>query len=203
MTADAQSQLPSSAAIGPPYGVPSQARVVGRLRTLTNSHIRSLVSARRRRHPAISLDAMTGTATVRRLPRSHVVRSAYGLTSFVGLLAFDGTLLEANQSATTPLELSACDALDRPFWEAGWWSWSPIVQQRLREAVARVGAGEVMRYAETALVRRNQLITVDLAWAPQVRADVVTGLICSVIDLTGRREQDSRPLEARAFAPDS
>jgi two-component system CheB/CheR fusion protein len=120
-----------------------------------------------------------------RLPHSHAVRSAYGLTSFLGLLSFDGTLLEANESASTPPEFSSDAALGLPFWEAAWWSWSPIVQQRLRETIARVASGRVLRYNETALIRRNQLITVDLACAPVLKAGRARALICSVIDLSG------------------
>jgi PAS domain-containing protein len=172
-----------------------------RLRALTSTHLRSLQTTRRRRYPARSINAGAAMALEVRLPRSHVVRTARGLTSFVGLLALDGTLLEINQSAATPPELSASDALGRPFWTSSWWSWSPVVQQRVRDTVARVGAAEVVRYAETALVRRNQLITLDLAWAPLVKADVVTALICSAIDITGDREPDSRTRIAEALAP--
>jgi PAS domain-containing protein len=119
---------------------------------------------------------------------SHAVRSASGLTSFLGLLSVDGTLLESNQSASTPLDFSAQDALGRPFWEAIWWSWSPIVQQRLRSTVREVATGRVFRYHETALVRRNQLITVDLACAPIRGGGRATALICSVVDLSGSRQ---------------
>jgi len=119
--------------------------------------------------------------------RSHTVLSAYGLNSFVGLLSLDGTLQDSNLSASPAPELSGCDALGHPFWDAAWWDWSPLVQQRLRTAVIRVAAGRVIRYNDTALVRRNQLITVDLAWAPVVRRGSVTALICSVIDITGDR----------------
>ena len=121
-----------------------------------------------------------------RLPRSDVVRSACGLPSFLGLLSLDGTLLEFNHTATTPPERDLQHAVDRPFWDATWWSWSPLVQHRLRTAVAHVAGGGVLRYPETALVRHNQLITMELAWAPLASAGVVTGVICSAVEITGR-----------------
>jgi len=117
-------------------------------------------------------------------PLSWVVRTARGLTGFLGLLAPDGTLLEANQTASTPLERDLQDTLDHPFWDAAWWAWSPVVQQRLRNAVAEVAAGASLRYPETALVGRNLLVTVDLAWAPLIRSGTVTALICSAVDVT-------------------
>jgi PAS domain-containing protein len=198
MTAHVQNPMPSSSATGQVRDPLPKERVVERLRVLTNSHLRSLTT---RRQPTITLDARPGTAGAVRLPRSHVVRSACGLTSFVGLLAVDGTLLEANQTTATPPELSACEVLGRPFWESRWWSWSPTVQLRMQDAVARVGVGEVMRFPETALVRKNQLITLDLAWAPLVRDGVVTALICSAIDLTSRRGAGSRPIGAETLPP--
>lgn len=122
--------------------------------------------------------------SVARLPLSHAVRSAHGLTSFLGLLTLDGILLEANRSASTPPELDAHDSLGRPFWEVAWWIWSPIVQHRLRATVAHAATGQAVRYNETALVRRNQLITVDVALVPCIKAGRSTALICSVIDLS-------------------
>lgn len=53
----------------------------------------------------------------------------------MGLLSLDGILLEANRMALAAADPDADDALGRPFWEATWWSWSPAVQQRLRDAV--------------------------------------------------------------------
>ena len=129
------------------------------------------------------------------LPHSHAVRSACGLTSFLGLLSVDGVLLEANHSASTPPEFSLHDALGRPFWEAAWWSWSPSVQELLRGAVARAGIGRVMRYPETALVRRNQLITVDLVWLPIIRATesrLVPGTARRSMSLARRRRHSRR-----------
>lgn len=147
-----------------------------------------------RTRPAVQLPPVRQVPqTAPQLPSSHAVRSARGLTSFLGLLSVDGVLLEANQPVSSPPELSGHAMLGQPFWEAAWWNWSPSVQERLRGSVARVATGGVIRYNETALVRRNQLITVDLAWVPAVRAGRVTALICSVVDLSGARE--TRPAD--------
>lgn len=137
--------------------------------------------------PSPSAGAQIADGPTVRTHRSHIVLSAYGLNSFVGLLSLDGTLEDSNLSASPAPELSGCDAMGHPFWDAAWWAWSTVVQQRLRAAVIRVGAGRVVRYSDTALVRRNQLITVDLALAPVNRLGAVTALICSVIDVTEHR----------------
>jgi hypothetical protein len=122
------------------------------------------------------------THSVARVPQSHAVRSARGLASFLGLLSLDGTLLEANHSAAIPPEFDVHDSLGQPFWEAGWWLWSPIVQHRIRESVAQVAARRTVRYDEPALVRHNQLITMDLAMAPRVAAGRSTAVIGPGVD---------------------
>jgi hypothetical protein len=146
--------------------------------------------------PGPGADLPAGVLATVRLPRSHAVRSARGLASFVGLLSIEGALLEANDTALIRADLSACDAIGLPFWDAAWWSWSPTVQDRVRAALALVVAGATVRYDETALVRRNQLITVDLAWAPLARAGAVTAVVCSAIDLGGRRAAGARDVES-------
>ena len=73
-----------------------------------------------------------------------------------------------------------------------------MVQQRLRAALAYVVAGRALRYDETALIPRNQLITMDLAWAPLVSPGTVTAVICSAVETAGKLPADS--LLARAAA---
>jgi hypothetical protein len=139
--------------------------------------------------------------TVRR-PLSHVIHTARGRTGFLGLLALDGTLLEADETTSPPPERNLHDTLDLPFWDASWWSWSPVVQQRLRDSVALVAAGRALRYHETALVGRTRLITVDLAWAPLVRSGAVTALRCSAVDVTaGRPVVEPLPVEPLPVEP--
>jgi len=142
---------------------------------------------------AVVAGAAAGHAPAPRSPRSDVIRSACGLPSFLGLLSLDGILLEFNHTATTRPEHDLHHAVDLPFWDATWWSWSPLVQQRLRAAVAQVVAGRVLRYSETARVRGNQLITMDLAWAPLVSSGIVAGVICSAIEITGREPAAPAP----------
>jgi hypothetical protein len=168
------------------------ARVLELLRTLTDGRRRTFRPVRPFRappapaNPAAGLPAAVGFAPTGRAPRSDVVRSACGLPSFLGLLSLDGTLLEFNHTAATPPERDLQHAVDRPFWEATWWSWSPLVQQRLRAAVAQVVGGRTLRYPETALVRRTQLITMDLAWAPLISSGTVAGVLCSATEIIGR-----------------
>ena len=100
---------------------------------------------------------------------------------FTGVLRLDGSLDRSNQEQPASGELGPHGALGRPFWEATWWSWSPVVQQRLREAVALAAGGEVIRRHEVARIEGNRLVTVDFALIPRINGGAVTTLICSVI----------------------
>jgi PAS domain S-box-containing protein len=64
---------------------------------------------------------------------------------FAGVMALDGTLLEANR-----LSLEACgytreQVVGKKFWECPWWSPSPVLARTIREASARAAAGESFR----------------------------------------------------------
>ncbi len=127
--------------------------------------------------------------TSRRRPsrRSHAVNSAAGLGSFVGLLTVSGTLVEANRTTHQTGFLRGSKATGFPFWESSWWSWSSIVQARLKDAIDLAAAGEVVRYDETLLSEEGHLLTVDLAMVPLLRKGTVTAVIVSISDLAGTR----------------
>ena len=64
--------------------------------------------------------------------------------------------------------VTPADVLDRPFWDAWWWSYDPAVQQRLRESVARAADGHTCRYDVQVRVADGSLITIDFQLAPLV-----------------------------------
>ena len=60
---------------------------------------------------------------------------------FAGIMALDGTVIDANQ-----LSLQACgyrseDVLGHPFWETGWWRHSEEMQAKIREATMMAAQG--------------------------------------------------------------
>lgn len=85
---------------------------------------------------------------------------------FTWLLAADGAVLEANQTALEFAGLQAGDVTGRLFWETGWWSVSPETQQGLREAIARAKAGETVRYEVDVLGKGVLALTVDFSLLP-------------------------------------
>jgi PAS domain S-box-containing protein len=75
------------------------------------------------------------------------LRAIYdGTYEYIGVLAPDGTLLDANRAS---LEFAAGTARDdvvgRPFWETVWFAHTPGAPENLREAIARAATGEMFR----------------------------------------------------------
>lgn len=75
-----------------------------------------------------------------------------GTFEYIGLLAPDGTLLEANRSSLEFAGNTREDVVGRPFWEIPWFQFTPGAPAQVREGVRRAAAGESVRY-ET-LIRR-------------------------------------------------
>jgi PAS domain S-box-containing protein len=82
------------------------------------------------------------------------------------LLATDGAVLEANQTALDFAGVKAGDVSGRLFWETGWWSVSPETQQGLREAIDRAKAGETVHYEVGAIGKGDEALTLDFSLKP-------------------------------------
>lgn len=85
---------------------------------------------------------------------------------FTGLLTPSGILLEANQTALSFGGLKLEDVIDRPFWQAHWWTISPQTQAELKQAIARAAKGEFIRYEVDVLGANNQVATIDFSLRP-------------------------------------
>jgi PAS domain S-box-containing protein len=75
------------------------------------------------------------------------LRAIYdGTYAYIGVLAPDGTLLEANRAS---LEFAPGttreDVIARPFWETVWFAHTQGAPEKLREAITRAAAGETFR----------------------------------------------------------
>lgn len=65
--------------------------------------------------------------------------------NLMGLLAPDGTILEANQTALNYAGVSHADAMGCSFWGMPWCHDMPESQAMLRTAIAQAAGGEVVR----------------------------------------------------------
>ena len=85
---------------------------------------------------------------------------------FISLLAPDGTVLEANETALGFVGASAAAVAGQPFWEAAWWPADAAGRARLRDAVAGAAAGAFIRYEVTVQGTERAAATIDFSLKP-------------------------------------
>ncbi|MDZ8189845.1 MAG: PAS domain S-box protein [Nostoc sp. ChiSLP02] len=110
---------------------------------------------------------------------------------FTGLLTPDGILLEANQTALSFGGLKLEDVINRPFWEAHWWTISPQTQQQLKQAIALAVKGEFVRYEVNVIGANNRVATIDFSLRPlRNETGEVVLLIPEGRDITERKQTE-------------
>jgi PAS domain S-box-containing protein len=85
---------------------------------------------------------------------------------FAGIMALDGTIIEANR-----LSLEACgytkeQVVGKPFWECPWWCHSAELMQQIKFAVAHAAAGQIYRAELPYLVANGSERMVSLLVLP-------------------------------------
>ena len=109
------------------------------------------------------------------------------LFAFVGVLAPDGTLLEANRAPLDALGVRLEDVRGLPFWDCPWWTHDAAAQARIREACLRAAAGATLRYDIAVRLAGGRRMTLDFQIAPLRDAKGgITHLIPSATDVTAR-----------------
>jgi len=125
------------------------------------------------------------------------------LFAFVGVMALDGTLLEANQAPIKAAGLVPSDVLGRKFWDCSWWNYSPDVQEGLKQAFRQALEGHIVRYDVPVRMAEDRLMWIDFQLAPLLdESGHMTHLVPSAMDITARREAERalRDSEARYAA---
>jgi PAS domain S-box-containing protein len=122
--------------------------------------------------------------------RARHVRSILDNTqAFIGLLATDGTLLEANISALSAAGAAREQVVGRKLWDDGWWANQPDEVARLKDAVRRAAQGEVVRYDMALNLGGIARMDVDFMLAPiWDAAGKITLLVPSGLDITERKK---------------
>jgi PAS domain S-box-containing protein len=114
-----------------------------------------------------------------------------GMFAFVGLFDLDGKLLEANEPPLARARLSRRDTIGKPFADAYWWSHSAEMQARVRAALTRAAAGEIVRGDFTVRLADDEIITLDTMFGP-LRGDDgrIDSVIGSGVDVTEQRRTE-------------
>ncbi|MCA9128242.1 MAG: CHASE domain-containing protein [Planctomycetales bacterium] len=87
-------------------------------------------------------------------------------SNFIGVTTTDGILLDANATALKAAGISKDEVLGRPFWETIWWTHSPDLQQRLKDAIGRAAGGESDRFQATHPAADGTDLQVDVSVSP-------------------------------------
>ncbi len=85
---------------------------------------------------------------------------------FIGLLAPDGTVLEANSTALEFIGAKEADVIGHKFWDTPWWTSSPSPLQTLKQAIAEAQAGRFVRFEAEHKGLSGRTITVDFSLKP-------------------------------------
>jgi PAS domain S-box-containing protein len=108
---------------------------------------------------------------------------------FIGLLTPEGILIEANQAALEFGGVTREEVINRPFWEARWWTLSPETPGQLKGAIAQAAQGEFIRYEVDVLGGDDTVATLDFSLKPIFDdAGQVTLVIPEGRDITERKE---------------
>ncbi|OPY38209.1 MAG: sensory histidine kinase AtoS [Methanoregula sp. PtaU1.Bin051] len=119
---------------------------------------------------------------------------------FIGLLTPDGALVEANESALAFAGISKSEVLNRPFWETPWWTHSPELQDKLRDAIIRAASGETVRFEVPLRDAHGQTADFDFSLKPVMDpAGRIQYLIPEARDITAQKRAEEA-LEKRLIA---
>jgi PAS domain S-box-containing protein len=116
---------------------------------------------------------------------------------YQGLLAPDGTLLDANQTSLDGIGAKLKDVVGRPFWDTLWFSATPGMKDRVREAVRAVASG--------ATIRQELLVKLPMGWRSfdfgmrPIRNDAgaVVAIVPEAVDITERRQAEEALLQSQ------
>ncbi len=114
--------------------------------------------------------------------RAHQIIDS--MFTFVGMLAPDGKLIEANNASLAAAGLSRSDVIGKLFWDCYWWNYDPAVQERLRAAFDRAVRGEVVRYEETIRVANDGRAVLNFILKPVFDGGRLLFVIPSAEDIT-------------------
>jgi PAS domain S-box-containing protein len=127
-------------------------------------------------------------------------------TNFAGVLALDGTVVEANRLCLDACGFTREEVVGKPFWECGWWNRSDL-RDMVRSASHQAAGGRPFRTETPYFVADGTERVVDLILAPVTdEAGRVLFVAATGTDITDRRrmedtlrEQDRRKDEFLAL----
>ena len=116
---------------------------------------------------------------------------------YQGLMAIDGTLLEANAASLAGIEATVADVLGKAFWETPWFTGTAGMPEAVRAAIPRVAAGETVRQEIIVNLPTGQR-AFDFSMRPVFnKAGEVIAIVPEAIELTERRAAEEQFRQAQ------
>jgi PAS domain S-box-containing protein len=114
-----------------------------------------------------------------------------GMFQFMGVLTPAGILIEANRTALDAIGANSDDVIGQMFWATPWWTHSPVLQEQLKDAIARAARGELVRFEAEHILADQTAIFVDFTLKPVFDEEgKVIMLIPEGRDITDRRQAE-------------
>ncbi|MCX5695991.1 MAG: PAS domain-containing protein [Candidatus Omnitrophica bacterium] len=129
-----------------------------------------------------------------------IVRAVFDQTfQFIGLVNTEGILIEANKAALEFTGIEVSKILNKPFWETPWWTHSKELQQKLRDSIRQVAAGEFVRFEATHIAKDGSLHYIDFSLKPvKDESGKVIFMIPEGRDITERKKLEEALKESYA-----
>ena len=109
---------------------------------------------------------------------------------YMGLLATDGTLLEANATSLGGIRAAREDVVGRKFWETPWFSATPGMPEAVEAAIVQVAAGEMARQ-EIVVDLPTGRRAFDFSMRPmRDEAGAVVAIVPEAVEMTERRNAE-------------
>jgi PAS domain S-box-containing protein len=110
---------------------------------------------------------------------------------FIGLLKPDGTLLEANASSLNFAGITLEMIVNKPLWDAHWWSGNADRVRELKSAIERAALGTFVRYEVEIQGAGDKTVIIDFSLTPIFSTDKkVEFLVPEGRDITERIEDE-------------
>ena len=131
----------------------------------------------------------------------QLFRSIFNSTFHLqGLLATDGTLLQANRASLAFIGVEEQEVVGKKFWDTPWWCHDPAGQKKLREMIDRCAGGETIRMEATHTDRHGHLRVIDFSLKPlQNEAGDLLYLIPEGRDITELKQAETELQQKSVF----
>ena len=112
-------------------------------------------------------------------------------TNFAGVLALDGTVIEANRLCLDACGFARDEVIGKSFWNCGWWNRSTALMKMVRAASLQAAGGRLFRTETNYFVANGAERVVDLILAPVTdEAGRVLFVAATGTDVTDRRRME-------------